>query len=123
MTAELTGGAVHISMEVLGDLAGYSALESYGVVGMAAPSIRDGLVQLLPQNKLRKGVKISNSLDESGQAIPNAVEVDLYVVIEYGTQLAEVSRNLADRVRYTLNSMTDVEVNRVDVHVLEVKVR
>ncbi|MCL2437487.1 MAG: Asp23/Gls24 family envelope stress response protein [Coriobacteriia bacterium] len=123
MTAELTGGAVHISIEVLGDLAGYSALESYGVVGMAAPTVRDGLVQLLPQNRLRKGVKITNSVDADGQPIPNTVEVDLYVVIEYGTQLAEVSRNLADRVRYTLTSMTEIEVNRVDVHVLEVKVR
>ena len=123
MTAELTGGAVHISIDVLADLAGYSALESYGVVGMAAPTLRDGLVQLLPQNKLRKGVKITNTLDEEGQSIPNTVEVDLYVVIEYGTQLAEVSRNLADRVRYTLGSMTEIEVNRVDVHVIDVKVR
>jgi len=123
MTAELTGGAVHISIDVLADLAGYSALESYGVVGMAAPTLRDGLVQLLPQNKLRKGVKITNTLDEEGQPIPNTVEVDLFVVIEYGTQLAEVSRNLADRVRYTLSSMTEIEVNRVDVHVIDVKVR
>ena len=123
MTAELTGGAVHISIDVLADLAGYSALESYGVVGMAAPTLRDGLVQLLPQNKLRKGVKITNTLDEEGQPIPNTVEVDLFVVIKYGTQLAEVSRNLADRVRYTLSSMTEIEVNRVDVHVIDVKVR
>jgi len=123
MTAKLTGGAVHISNEVLADLAGYSALESYGVVGMAAPSLRDGLVQLLPQNKLRRGVKIANTLDAEGEPIPNAVEVDLYVVIEYGTQLAEVSRNLADLVRHTLTSMTEITVNRVDVHVLEVKVR
>jgi len=123
MTAEKTGGAIHISNEVLADLAGYSALESYGVVGMAAPSIRDGLVQLLPHNKLRKGVKITNALGEDGTPLPQAVEVDLYVVIEYGTQLAEVSRNLADRVRYTLTSMTEIAVNRVDVHVLEVKVR
>ncbi|MCL2525569.1 MAG: Asp23/Gls24 family envelope stress response protein [Coriobacteriia bacterium] len=123
MTAELTGGAIHISNEVLADLAGYSAMESYGVVGMAAPSLRDGLVQLLPQNKLRRGVRITNSVDEAGEPLASTVEVDLYVVIEYGTQLAEVSRNLADRVRYTLTTMTEIKVERVDVHVLEVKVR
>jgi uncharacterized alkaline shock family protein YloU len=117
----VSGGSVHISNEVLADLAGYSALESYGVVGMASPTLRDGLVQLLPKQKLRKGVRISQSDDDRSQ--PGAVEVDLYVVIEYGTQLAEVSRNLADRVRYTLTSMAEVEVARVDVHVLEVKVR
>jgi uncharacterized alkaline shock family protein YloU len=124
MAAELAGGSVHIANEVLADLAGYSALESYGVVGMAAPTLRDGLVQLLPQQKLRKGVKITNAADPAtGEMLADTVEVDLYVVIEYGTQLAEVSRNLADRVRYTLTSMTEVAVTRVDVHVLEVKVR
>jgi len=123
MAAELTGGSVHIANEVLADLAGYSAMESYGVVGMAAPTLRDGLVQLLPQQKLRKGVKITNAIGPDGEMLPDTVEVDLYVVIEYGTQLAEVSRNLADRVRYTLESMTEVGVARVDVHVLEVKVR
>lgn len=123
MTTELTGGTVHISNDVLADLAGYSALESYGVVGMAAPTLRDGIVQLLPQKKLSKGVRITNASDAAGDPIPNVVEVDLYVVIEYGTQLAEVSRNLADRVRYTLSSMTNIKVDRVDVHVLEVKVR
>jgi len=123
MTAELTDGSIHISNEVLADLAGYSAMESYGVVGMAAPSLRDGLVQLLPQNKLRRGVKIANAVTEDGETIPNCVEVDLYVAIEYGTQLAEVSRNLAERVRYELTSMAEIKVDRVDVHVLEVKVR
>ena len=123
MTAELSGGSVHISNYVLADLAGYAAMESFGVVGMAAPSLRDGLVQMLPQHKLRRGIKIVNSCDENGEILPGTVEVDLYVVIEYGTQLAEVSRNLADTVRHRLTSMTDIEVGRVDVHVLEVKVR
>ena len=123
MTAGLSGGSVHISNDVLADLAGYAAMESFGVVGMAAPSLRDGLVQMLPQHKLRRGIKIVNSCDEDGNVLPCTVEVDLYVVIEYGTQLAEVSRNLADTVRHRLTSMTDIKVERVDVHVLEVKVR
>ena len=43
--------------------------------------------------------------------------VDLYVVIEYGTNLTEVSHNLANRVRYVLTHTADVPVARVDVHV------
>ena len=66
-------GSVHIANDVLADLAGYAALESYGVVGMAAPTLREGVAQLLPKQKLRKGVKVT-----SGDA---GVGVDLYVVI------------------------------------------
>lgn len=108
-------GSINIANDVLADLAGYAALESYGIVGMASPSLRDGVAQLLPAQKLRRGVKITPS--EAG------VSVDLYVVIEFGTNLTEVSHNLASRVRYVLTEMADVKVASVDVHVQGVKVR
>jgi uncharacterized alkaline shock family protein YloU len=108
-------GSVNIANDVLADLAGYAALESYGVVGMASPSMRDGVAQLLPAAKLRRGVKVA--------ATDEGVVVDLYVVIEHGTNLAEVSHNLANRVRYVLTNTADVKVATVDVHVQGVKVR
>jgi len=110
-----TAGSIHIANDVLADLAGYSALESYGVVGMTSPTLGEGVAQLLPRQKLRKGVKVVSS--------DGGVEVDLYVVIEHGTNLTEVSHNLANRVRYVLNNMADVPVARVDVHVMGIKVR
>jgi len=112
---ETTVGSVNIANDVLADLAGYACLESYGVVGMASPSLRDGVAQLLPAAKLRKGVKVC--------ATDDGVAVDLYVVIEFGTNLTEVSHNLANRVRYVLTNMADVKVASVDVHVQGVKVR
>ncbi|PKQ17379.1 MAG: Asp23/Gls24 family envelope stress response protein [Actinobacteria bacterium HGW-Actinobacteria-7] len=113
--AATPAGAIHIANDVLADIAGFAALESYGIVGMASPSRADGVAQLLPRQKLRKGVKILGT-DEG-------VEVDLYVVIEHGTNIAEVSHNLAHLVLHTLKEMADVGVARVDVHVMDVKVR
>ena len=108
-------GTVQIANDVLADLAGFAALECYGVVGMASPTIRDGVAQALSRDKLRKGVRISAEED--------AVRVDLYVIIEHGTNIAEVSHNLAHRVRYVLTNMGDVKVGKVEVHVQDVKVR
>jgi uncharacterized alkaline shock family protein YloU len=108
-------GQINIANDVLADVAGFAALECYGVVGMASPSMRDGVAQLLSRDKLRKGVRITSDTD--------GVKVDLYVVIEHGTNLTEVSHNLADRVRYVLTSMADVSVVSVDVHVQGIKVR
>ena len=109
------GGAVNIANDVLADLAGYASLESYGIVGMASPSLRDGVAQLLPAQKLRRGVRVSTTED--------GVVIDLFVIIEHGTNLAEVSHNLANRVRYVLTNTADVKVADVDVHVQGVKVR
>ena len=108
-------GSVNIANDVLADLAGYAALESYGVVGMASPSLRDGVAQMLPAQKLRRGVRVA--------ATDDGVVADLYVIIEFGTNLAEVSHNLANRVRYVLTNTADVKVASVDVHIQGVKVR
>ena len=108
-------GDINIANDVLADMAGYAALECYGIVGMASPSLRDGVAQLLSRDKLRKGVVISS--DGEG------VTVDLYVVIEHGTNLSEVSHNLSERVEYVLTKMADVKVVSVNVHVQGIKVR
>ncbi|MCG2807503.1 MAG: Asp23/Gls24 family envelope stress response protein [Coriobacteriia bacterium] len=108
-------GAVQIANEVLADMAGFAALECYGIVGMASPTMRDGVAQLLSRDRLRKGVQIRNS--------DGGVRVDLFVLIEHGTNLAEVSHNLSNRVSYVLSTIADVKVDTVDVHVQGIKVR
>ena len=113
--AQRPKGAIYIANDVFADLAGYTALESYGVVGMASPTMRDGVAQLLPAQKLRKGVKVANT--EEG------VQIDLYVVIEHGVRLDEVSRSLAERVRYVLTAASAVTICSVKVYVMGVKVR
>lgn len=113
--SEKTQGHIQIANDVLADLAGFAAMQGYGVVAMASPTLADGVAKLLPAHKLRKGVRISNG--EEG------VSVDLYVVIEHGTNIAEVSHQLASGVRYALTDTADVAVARVDVHVMGVNVR
>jgi uncharacterized alkaline shock family protein YloU len=117
VTTESTtpAGTIQISNDVLADIAGYAALECYGIVGMASPSLRDGVAQMLSQDKLRKGVRIAS--DGEG------VTIDLYVVAEYGTNLAEVAHNMTERVRYVVNTHAEVRVEAVNVHVQGIKVR
>ncbi|MDR0500500.1 MAG: Asp23/Gls24 family envelope stress response protein, partial [Coriobacteriales bacterium] len=74
-----TSGGLQIADRVFSDLIGYAALESYGIVGMAAPSLSDGIAKLLPQRALRRGVVVQR--DEDG------LLVDLYVIIEHGMNL------------------------------------
>lgn len=107
-------GQIKISNDVVAEMVGFAVLECYGVVGMANPNFKAGVSQLLSRDKLTKGVVI----DSSG----GAVEVELYVVIEYGTNLAEVSRNLVDRVRYVLEKYAQIKVGNVAVHVQDIRV-
>ena len=103
------GGTLYVTDSVIADLIGYAALESYGVVGMAAPSLQDGIAKLLPARALHRGVTIQSEED--------GIIADLYVVIEYGMSLSTVSNNLADRVRFVLEIYAGLKVKDITVHV------
>ena len=85
-------GNLHVANDVLADLVGNAAMECYGVVGVCAPNAADSIAKILPASRLRRGVVVS-SLEEG-------VHVDLYIVVEYGTNIATVSRNLIDQVSF-----------------------
>ena len=114
-TTQKISGNLHVSNDVLADLAGTAALGCYGVVGMAAPSLQDGIAKILPANRLRRGVIVTPR--EAG------IHVDLYVVIEYGTNITVVSQNLIDNVTYVLNEFAQVPLDGIEVHVQGIKVR
>lgn len=108
-------GKLHVANDVLADMIGHAAMECYGVVGMTAPNPADGIAKLLPASRLRRGVVV-NSTDAG-------IHVDLYVVIEYGTNITTVSQNLVDQVSFVLKEYACVPLDGVEVHVQDVKVR
>ena len=108
-------GKLHVANDVLADMVGHAAMECYGVVGMVAPNAADGIAKILPASKLRRGITI----DETEEGI----HVDLYIVVEYGTNMAAVSRNLIDAVSFALKEQARVPVTGVEVHIQDVKVR
>lgn len=113
--AESITGDLHVANNVLADLVGNATLSCYGVVGMAAPTAADGIAKILPASRLRRGVVVDTS--QAG------VHVDLYVVIEYGTNINTVSQNLIEAVTFALTNYAQVPLAGVDVHVQGVKVR
>ena len=114
MGAEIPG-SLHVANDVLADMVGYAAMECYGVVGMTAPNAADGIAKLLPASRLRRGVVV--------KATDDGIHVELYVVIEFGTNISTVSQNLIDQVTFTLKEYACVPVVSVEVHVQDVRVR
>ncbi len=115
-TKQKVCGGLSVANGVISDMAGYAALETYGVVGMAAPTLTDGIAKLLPRARLRRGVTVKVAED-------NSIKIDLYIVVEYGVSLSEVSRMLAENVRFTLEDSAQLPVADVEVHVQGIKVR
>ncbi len=102
-------GKIEISQRAIASIAGTAALQSYGVVGMAAARLKDGLAEVLRREHLERGVIVRF---RDGQII-----IDLYVIIEYGTRVSEVGRNIADGVKYAVEKAIGMPVARVNVNV------
>lgn len=107
-------GNIDVSEEVIATIAGGAALECYGLVGMASRSqIKDGIAELLGRENLSKGIEVRTN-DEG-------VELDLYIVVSYGTKISEVANNVQTRVKYALQQTLGLNAKVINIFVQGVR--
>ncbi len=107
-------GYVNIDDNVIATIAGLSAMESYGIVGMASKSATDGFFELLKWDNLSKGVKVSTE--------GNEVVINLHVILEYGVRISVVAENIIEKVKFNVENLTGLTVNKVNVYVQGIRV-
>ena len=103
-------GRISISNEAVAQIVGHTAAECYGVVGMSA---RGRVGRLLSRDRLRQGIVVAGDGD--------GLRIDLYVVVEYGLNLAEVAATVRSRVAYEVERLTGLPVAAVEVHIQDVR--
>ena len=108
-------GEIQISPEVIALYAGTIAVECFGIVGMAAVNMKDGLVKLLKKDYLNHGIAVS--IDEN-----NEITLDFHVIISYGVSVATVADNLMETVKYKVESFTGMTVKAMNIYVEGVRV-
>ncbi|QOS99597.1 Asp23/Gls24 family envelope stress response protein [Brevibacterium sp. JNUCC-42] len=107
-------GKIDVSEEVIARIAGGAAMEVFGLVGMASrKALKDGIAELLKKDNLSKGVVVRNENNE--------VNLDLHIIVSYGTKISEVAGNVQSRVRYTLEQTLGVEVSAINIYVQGVR--
>lgn len=108
-------GNIVIDDNVIATLAGIAAMECYGLVGMATSSATEGLVELLKREHLTKGVRVTSE--------ENRVVIDLYIMVQFGVSISAVSSNIIERVKYTIEDITGLTVEHVNINVQGVRVQ
>lgn len=107
-------GKIEVSPRAISHLASRAAQASYGVVGLASRHARPGLAELLRREEEHKGVEVKLS--------DQRVIIDLYVIIEYGTRISEVARNIMSNTKFAVESALGVSVVSVNVNVQGIRV-
>ena len=102
-------GRIEVFPSVVAAVAGHAAVACYGVMGMSARGLRDGVALLLRRDNLHKGVDVREA---AGQLV-----IDVYVIVEYGTRITAVAKNLQSTVRFEVERLLGVPVGEVNVFV------
>ncbi len=113
MSGLSVSGEIKITEEAIEELAAYTAMQSYGVVGMAVSSLRARLMRLMGAIGPDQGVKVEYK--EGG------VKIDLFIMVEHGTNIREIARNLTDQIIYKVKKHTKLDIENVDVHISKMK--
>ncbi|GAA0078012.1 Asp23/Gls24 family envelope stress response protein [Clostridium sp. CTA-5] len=108
-------GNISYSEEVLAKIVGLSTMECYGVVGMVSKNATDGFWELMRIENLSKGVKLK-LIEE------NRLQVELFVMVEYGTKISVIANNIIQKVRYSVENYTGLKVSSITVNVQAVRV-
>jgi uncharacterized alkaline shock family protein YloU len=108
-----TLGGIHISPNAVATIAHQATLESYGVVGLAARNMADGLVKSITRDPSR-GITVKYNGED--------IDIEIHVIIEYGTRIRSVAESVANTVRFHVEKALGLKVNRVNVHVAGLRV-
>lgn len=108
-------GSIDISPNAIATIASQAVLRSYGVVGMANKNVVDGLAQRLTRDP-RHGVEVV--VDGTAEA----VTINLYIVVEYGTRISTVASSVAGTVRFHVERALGRPVGDINVHVQGLRV-
>ena len=101
-------GNIYVSHRAIATIACQSAQLSYGVVGLAAKNIAIGLAQAISKDPTM-GVDVRFD--------GGSLEINLYIIIEYGTRITQVADSVADNVKFQLEKALGLNVKQVNVHV------
>lgn len=108
-------GKILIDEDVIATYAGSVAVECFGIVGMAAVNMKDGLVKLLKRDYLSHGINVT--VDEE-----NKIALDFHVIVSYGVSINTVSDNLIETVRYKVEEFTGMTIEKINIYVEGVRV-
>jgi uncharacterized alkaline shock family protein YloU len=100
---------IKISSDVIAVIAGVAVSEVKGVYGMSG-GFAGGISEVLKGKKnLAKGIKV-DATDEKAK-------IDVNIIVEYGARIPDVAFEIQNKVKKSVESMTGLKVEEVNVHV------
>ena len=107
-------GTIEISQEYFAYLVGYAASSCYGVAGMVKSGTNQGLRSVFSKRSFAdEGIRVRSENDK--------LIVDLHISVMYGMNISAIAKSIVNKVRYTVEEATGLDVKKVNVYVDDMK--
>jgi uncharacterized alkaline shock family protein YloU len=107
-------GNITITDEAIAIVAGFTALDCYGVVDLVNNKATDNIQQAFKKQPLNRGIKITT--------LGNRINIELSVILKYGVAINAVADSLKKSVKYNVEKFTGMIVDAINVRVVGVRV-
>jgi len=106
-------GSIHIAPRAIATIAYHAARQSYGIVGLTSKNLVSGLAQVLVKDPTH-GVEVHYDGER--------ISIDVYVIVEYGTNIKSVASSVANTIRYQVEKSIGMPIHEVNIHVQGLRV-
>jgi uncharacterized alkaline shock family protein YloU len=101
-------GNIYVSYRAIASIAYLAAQETYGVVGLTAKNIAEGLA-----NVIVKDPTLGVDVNYDG----NIIKINLYIIIEYGTRITSVANSVASNIQFQVEKAMGLPIDHVVVNI------
>lgn len=102
-------GSIKISEDVVASIAAVATSETDGVSGLYS-SFTNDIVSFLGKKTPTKGVKVTFHSD-------NTVDIDICYLACFGSNICDVSKNVQENVKSSVESMTNLDIGNINIHI------
>lgn len=102
-------GSIKISEDVVASIAAVATSETDGVSGLYS-SFTNDIVSFLGKKTPTKGVKVTFHSD-------NTVDIDICYLACFGSNICDVAKNVQENVKSAVESMTNLDIGNINIHV------
>lgn len=111
---ETSRGNIYYSEELIKNIVAISAIECSGVVGMANRNVKEGIGEILKNNNINNGVKISFA--------DKKININVFVIVKYGIKVSVIANDVIQKIKYSIENYVGIVVNSITVNIQGIRV-
>ena len=114
---ENQNGYIEITNNYFAKLVGNAAQSCFGVTRMVSSNAMQSIKSVI-KNKVERASDMDNSSQGiTVKSVNGALVIDLNIAVSYGVNISAIADSIVNKVRYTIESATDLKVSEVNVHI------